>query len=192
MNVAKQAGVHAAECRLDTVNGRKVLLVRRFDRDSAGDPIHYLSAASIMNPASLARRIGAEDGEQIFRRMLFNVLIGNTDDHGKNHGFLFDGSAWRMAPAFDITCIGGAMQSIGIGTEGRIRTVANAMSDSGRFGNTPARAWQTLREQEQSIRDFPQWLRRAGIGDGQIRTITGRTLNPGDAPGTQTGRDRRQ
>jgi serine/threonine-protein kinase HipA len=65
--------------------------------------------------------------------MLLNVMIGNSDDHLRNHGLLFDGG-WHHAPSFDIVAMGGDLQAIGIGTEGRLATLQNARSDRTRFG----------------------------------------------------------
>lgn len=64
---------------------------------------------------------------------MLNVLIGNSDDHLRNHGLLFDGR-WRHAPSFDIVAMGGDLQAIGVGTEGRVATLRNARSDLARFG----------------------------------------------------------
>ena len=114
--LAKQAGVNAAEGRLLTVSGRSVALIRRFDR--AGDRrIPFLSAMSLLglNDGDIATytdiaeiiRIHSSstttDLHELWRRIVFGVLIGNLDDHLRNHGFLYSGkSMWRLSPAYDL------------------------------------------------------------------------------------------
>ncbi|WP_439687102.1 Serine/threonine-protein kinase HipA [Cupriavidus oxalaticus] len=131
MRLAQLAGLDVAQVMLHTFGSHQVLLVERFDR--AGDPYRpqrrfYASAHTVLRlPLDAVRgdarrsylnlgdqlRIwarGRKDlGEQLhelWRRMAFNALVGNTDDHPLNHGLLHDGNVqrgWRLSPAFDIT-----------------------------------------------------------------------------------------
>ena len=93
-----------------------MLLIRRFDRE-AGRRIPFLSAMSMLGAndretrsyleiADALRRYGAaakEDLAQLWRRIVFNVLASNTDDHLRNHGFLYEGhGGWRLSPAYDL------------------------------------------------------------------------------------------
>lgn len=150
---ARHAGIDVVTAALATANGRSVLLVDRFDRKD-GKPIHYLSARSLLNAfgdaemetlppqgratyaaiVAAARRIGVENaGEEMFRRMCFNYAIGNTDDHLRNHGFLFEGT-WRLAPAFDLVVLGGPAHEIGVGQDGLRRSRDNLLSRVEDFG----------------------------------------------------------
>jgi serine/threonine-protein kinase HipA len=96
--------------------GRAVLVLRRFDRDGARR-IPFLSAMSMLDAidndlhsyleiADALRQYGAKPGEdnpQLWRRVVFNILISNSDDHLRNHGFLYDrAGGWQLAPAFDL------------------------------------------------------------------------------------------
>jgi serine/threonine-protein kinase HipA len=114
--LARKAGLWVASARLETVEGRSVLLVRRFDRDGARR-IPYLSAMSMLGArdnrtrsyleiVDALRQHGAaprDDIQALWRRMVFNILISNTDDHLRNHGFLHEGQAgWRLSPTYDI------------------------------------------------------------------------------------------
>lgn len=151
--MATRAGIEAARGALVSANGRSVLLVDRFDRCERR-ALHYLSARSLLNVlddsdllggasdavvsyaaiVDAASRIGIDGaGEAMFRRMAFNYAIGNTDDHLRNHGFLFDG-IWRLAPAFDLVVIGGTHHAIKIGEERFHRTSENVLSRPGDFG----------------------------------------------------------
>jgi serine/threonine-protein kinase HipA len=98
------------------VDRRPVLLLRRFDREG-GTRIPFLSAMSMLGArdneehsylefVDALRRHGAEPKEDIrslWRRIVFSILISNTDDHLRNHGFLYSGSGgWRLSPAYDL------------------------------------------------------------------------------------------
>jgi serine/threonine-protein kinase HipA len=116
LSLAAKAGIRTTEWRLETVADRNVLLLRRFDRQD-GQRIPFLSAMSMLDAldgeqhsymeiADAIRQYGAsaeEDCAQLWRRVVFNILISNTDDHLRNHGFLYDpAGGWRLAPAYDL------------------------------------------------------------------------------------------
>ena len=114
--LAVTAGIRMAAARIERVAGRPVLLLRRFDRaGTARRP--FLSAMSMLGAADRETRSyleiadalqqhGAaptEDLRELWRRIVFSVLISNTDDHLRNHGFLHEGSqGWRLSPAYDL------------------------------------------------------------------------------------------
>jgi len=120
LTLAQAAGIDTARYRLETIAGREVLLLTRFDRTVAGgvtQRVPYLSAMSLLGAgdgesrsypeiADAIRRHGAAaraDLRELWRRMVFTVLISNTDDHLRNHGFLYDGpEGWRLSPAYDL------------------------------------------------------------------------------------------
>jgi serine/threonine-protein kinase HipA len=116
LKLAARAGIVVPDWRLETVAGRKVLLLRRFDRNGTLR-VPFLSAMSMLGakdnePRSymefvdILRQHGANpkaDMHALWRRIVFNVLISNTDDHLRNHGFLWDGPAgWRLSPSYDL------------------------------------------------------------------------------------------
>ncbi len=120
-NLASQAGIAVADHRMVAVNGPgrgRTYLVRRFDRGIDGARRLFVSAMTLTDrrdgePASypdIAQAIsrygtpGAvkADLAQLFRRLMFNVVAGNRDDHLRNHGFLRAPRGWRLAPAFDM------------------------------------------------------------------------------------------
>jgi serine/threonine-protein kinase HipA len=90
--------------------------------------------ATYASIVAAALRIGVKNaGEEMFRRMCFNYAIGNTDDHLRNHGFLFEGT-WRLAPAFDLVVLGGPAHEIGVGQDGLRRSRDNLLSRVEDFG----------------------------------------------------------
>ena len=114
--LAKASGIAVPERRIETVAGKRVLIVQRFDR-RAGHRVPFLSAMSMLGAtdreprsypdiADALRRHGAaapQDLHQLWRRVVFTVLISNTDDHLRKHGFLYeDYRGWRLSPAYDL------------------------------------------------------------------------------------------
>jgi serine/threonine-protein kinase HipA len=116
LTLAEKAGIPVPAWRLETVADRPVLLLRRFDRDE-GTRVPFLSAMSMLDAkdnearsylefVDILRQHGAapkEDMHALWRRIVFSILISNTDDHLRNHGFLWPGPAgWRLSPAYDL------------------------------------------------------------------------------------------
>jgi serine/threonine-protein kinase HipA len=115
LTLAAKADIPTPEWRLEKVADRDVLLLRRFDRQD-GKRIPFLSAMSMLDAldgdprsyleiADAIRQYGAsaeEDCAQLWRRVVFNILISNSDDHLRNHGFLYGPGGWRLAPAYDL------------------------------------------------------------------------------------------
>jgi serine/threonine-protein kinase HipA len=119
LTLAAKAGIPTPGWRLESVARRPVLLLRRFDRIGERR-IPFLSAMSMLDAkdndqrsyleiADALRQYGArpeEDCAQLWRRVVLSVLIANTDDHLRNHGFLYDATGgWRLAPAYDLNPI---------------------------------------------------------------------------------------
>ena len=115
--LAKAAGVTIPEWRLETVARKAVLLLARFDRTASHGRIPYMSAMTALDAtdhgeqhsylelADVLRQQGSmpeADLAQLWRRIVFNILVSNTDDHLRNHGFLRDARGWRLSPAFDM------------------------------------------------------------------------------------------
>ncbi len=116
LSLAEKAGIPVAPWRIETIAGRATLLVRRFDREGPVR-IPFLSAMSMLGAndnetrsylefVDVLRQHGAapkKDMNMLWRRIVFSVLISNTDDHLRNHGFLYAGpDGWRLAPAYDV------------------------------------------------------------------------------------------
>jgi len=117
--MAKNAGINMSECRLFEENNRRHFMSRRFDRLDGGEKLHMQSLCALghydynmagaysYEQALLVMRqleLPMEEIEQQFRRMVFNVIARNQDDHVKNIAFLMDKSGqWSLSPAFDVT-----------------------------------------------------------------------------------------
>ena len=117
-HMAAAAGIEMTECRLLEENGRRHFMTRRFDRDKTDEKLHMQSLAALAHldfnqPGANSYEqafqvirvleLGAEVAEQQFRRMVFNVVARNQDDHVKNIAFLMDeNGTWSLSPAFDV------------------------------------------------------------------------------------------
>lgn len=120
--MAKQAGVLMSSCRLLEENGRAHFMTKRFDREDIHGKTHkhHLQTLCAMNHLDFRQRgthayeqlfmtigklgLGDEARSQTFRRMAFNVMARNCDDHTKNFAFLLkQGHSWQLAPAYDVT-----------------------------------------------------------------------------------------
>ena len=158
LRLAEDAGIEVPEHRLERIGSRAILLTRRFDRipESGRDVYrrHYLSGLSMTglherdhgagayaDLADWLRRHAvdaASDCRELYRRMLFNIFIGNTDDHLRNHAVIRDARGYGLSPAFDLVPqpgLGGERhQAIGVGTRGRVASRDNALSEAARFG----------------------------------------------------------
>lgn len=115
LDLAGQAGIRVPASRLLRVGSRSVIILSRFDRDG-GWRVPYISGMtalqgsdgerySYLDLVAFLEEEGASpdaDIRELWRRVLFSCAIGNTDDHMRNHGFLREGSGWRLSPVFDV------------------------------------------------------------------------------------------
>lgn len=116
--MAKEAGIEMSDCRLLEENGRAHFMTKRFDRKNEKEKLHVQSFCAITHydfndilsysyeqlfETMRSMFLPYSDAEQLFRRMVFNVMARNCDDHTKNFSFLMDQSGkWKLAPAFDL------------------------------------------------------------------------------------------
>ncbi len=119
--LAQNAGINAAETKVIATNDKHhTLLSRRFDRTDAGERIHFASAMTLLglNDGDNATTghgyvdivdfilSGCTDVDanlrELFRRVAFNICVGNSDDHFRNHGFLLTAKGWVLSPAYDM------------------------------------------------------------------------------------------
>ncbi len=138
MQLAARAGLNAAKVQITTALGRDVLLVERFDRTATGGRRAMVSALTILELDEMAGRYATYHAladqirsrftrpdatlRELFSRITFNILTGNTDDHPRNHAAFWDGKALTLTPAYDIApqprAGGEAAQIMAIGRDG--------------------------------------------------------------------------
>jgi serine/threonine-protein kinase HipA len=161
LDLARLAGIRSAEHRLVTVAGQSVLLVKRFDRQLRSDGLmrrfRMVSAKTVLRAQEEVTQRGAwsylrladelqrwvgdprADRQELFRRMVFNSLISNVDDHPRNHALVAPGKDWQLSPAYDLTPspVRSADRrdlALEVGRQGRWANRANLLSECSRFG----------------------------------------------------------
>jgi len=200
MTLALKAGIRAAETRVLNLAGEHAVVVRRFDRQGRVRR-HAISASTALralsprqNPdlgypalAQTLRRLG-ETAEgvndrqmrELFRRMVFNILIDNTDDHEKNHSLIYlpasRAGKLQLAPAYDVlpTNSGQGHQEFTVGAEGRESTLRNAMSQCALFGLSNAEAAQAVLETIAVVNGWKGHFESYGVTGSDIDNLADR------------------
>ncbi|MEX2354088.1 MAG: type II toxin-antitoxin system HipA family toxin [Gammaproteobacteria bacterium] len=175
MNLAQKAGIETVMTERRSVMNKDVLLVDRFDTGN-GTRRHFFSALTALDLDEMEGRYASypllaeylrkyadeplEQCRELYRRLLFNIMIGNTDDHAKNHAMFWDGKFVRLTPAYDICVLPRigltASQAMEVGESGKQATMANALTSCRRFGLNQSEARQQVEEIETAIRDHWQ------------------------------------
>lgn len=162
LHLAKMGGIDVVDSRLVTSGKCKVALIKRFDRQNDQRRM-YLSAASMIGDfngqsdhaytelVDVLRQKGANtarDSEELWRRMVYNILIKNVDDHLHNHGFLqVRGDTWSLSPAFDINPFPEKQHELKLWIRedmGPSGSIDEAMQSTGYFGLKNERAKEIL------------------------------------------------
>jgi serine/threonine-protein kinase HipA len=157
MRLAKHCGLDVPDTDFRTILSRDIYLIQRFDRRVEGNKlkrIPFASALTMLEALEIAahrysyrdlaeaiRRFGSDplsDLRELFRRMAFNILVGNDDDHLRNHAFLFDGRGWHLSPLYDVVSrphVGSNGRLIlAVGDRGHEATLANALTGAATYG----------------------------------------------------------
>lgn len=179
--MARAAGIDMAESRLLTVGeGPGYFATRRFDRPAPGHRLHMISLAGAIEApphtpsidyegflrATLAITRDVRDVEEAFRRMVFNVLASNRDDHTRQHAFLMDAAgAWRLAPAYDLTFSAGpgGEHYLAVAGEGRAPARAHVEQVGRTHGIASARLAEIIDGVAAAIADWPVHAGEAGV-----------------------------
>lgn len=181
LSLAGHAGIDVPERRVVPVDDRAVLVVRRFDRRGRWR-IPFLSAMSMLSAderdsrsymeiADVLRQHGAAprvDLAELWRRIVFNVLVSNTDDHLRNHGFLYVGNAgWRLSPAYDLNPtpveVKPRFLSTAIDLEDTSASIELALEVAPYFGMKEDDARTVVRDVARITRDWRHAAQRSGL-----------------------------
>ncbi|MBX3072868.1 type II toxin-antitoxin system HipA family toxin [Candidatus Obscuribacterales bacterium] len=158
LELARSCGISSARSRIESVGGKDVILVQRFDREKTSKGYiraRMISGLTLLRAEESAlqrdrwsyllmaeelRRVVSEpkkDATELFRRMCFNALISNSDDHPRNHSFIAFDRGWRLSPAYDLTPSPSVSQHRNLalicGENGRLASVRNLLSQCSRF-----------------------------------------------------------
>lgn len=183
--LANKCGINVAKSELVKVDKQNVLLVKRFDREN-DKRIHFVSARALLiaegvkegvmgyaDIAEAARRLSSlpkENCHELYRRMVFNVFIENTDDHEKNHAFLYRDGEWELSPAYDVLpqLQGLGFHQIRIGSDGNEAKIANLLSEYDRFLLKMGEAESIVSEIHKQMMGWREVFSEAGVSSHDI------------------------
>jgi serine/threonine-protein kinase HipA len=201
MTLAQRAGITVATTQVIHLVGTNAVAIRRFDREH-GRRIHSISAGTAIRAATasgaepemgypelarILRRVGItqddinlQDMRELFRRMVYNILLDNTDDHEKNHSLLVvnpsGNGRMKLAPAYDVlpTNSGQGFQEFICGAHGRDSTLENAMSQCDAFGLLPAEAAAEVAVVIDVVNTWREHFGHVGVSERDIESLAER------------------
>ena len=204
--LARACGIQSAESRVEAIGDRDVLLVKRFDREKTDQGYHrarMLSALTLLRSedsyqdrdkwsylllAEELRRVSSrekQDVQELFRRMCFNALISNTDDHPRNHAVIALKEHWLLSPAYDLTpsvpvSIERRDLALICGNAGRYAHAENLLSQSTRFMLSRPDAQAIIQTMERTIADrWYEICRAEGVTEKDCEKVSGAFVYPG-------------
>lgn len=192
MTLAKRAGIKVPEIRLESVAGRSVYLIKRFDREH-GRRLPFMSAFALSNLDTDELERGSypaiatqmrkfvtqvlEDHHELFRRIAFNIFVRNEDDHLRNHGFVYR-NGWRLSPAYDIVPTPARKRkgdtfhlALNVGEQGSEATIANLLSQSDSFSLNHQQAIEIIDQVRDATRDWEPELMRAEVSLNDLQAV---------------------
>ncbi|MGT2437427.1 type II toxin-antitoxin system HipA family toxin [Bradyrhizobium betae] len=200
LELAKSCGISAAASRIQTVAGKDVLLIKRFDREKTAKGYtrsRMISGLTLLRAEESAegrdrwsyvllseelRRVVREpkrDAAELFRRMTFNALISNLDDHPRNHALIARERAWQLSPAYDLTPSPVIAQerrdlAMVVGDQGRFANATNILSQHARFLLDEAEAGAIVSDMTEQVRaSWYDVARMHGVTEKDAETIRG-------------------
>jgi len=205
LRLARQCGINVAESRIENVAGRDVLLIKRFDReqiDAGYTRARMISGLTVLRAeeaseartrwsyvllAEELRRIVSEpkkDGRELFRRMCFNALISNLDDHPRNHAFIARAEDWALSPAYDLTPSPVVSQerrdlAMECGDLGRYANRKNILSQHVRFLLDQEEAEKIVDDMTSQVAKWYDTVRACGVLERDAETIRAAFVYPG-------------
>jgi len=212
LRLARQCGLQTAESQVARIGGRDVLLVKRFDRTRVEDDYaraRMVSALTLLETdetpegrsrwsyvllVETLRRISerpADDARELFRRMVFNALVSNIDDHPRNHAAIAPRSGWRLSPAYDLTptpSIGEERRDLAMacGAQGRFANAANLLSECRRFLLAPDEAKALVDEMTEFVaREWYATARACNVSEADCEVIRRSYVYPGFSAGAR-------
>ncbi len=204
LRLARQCGINVAESRIESVGGKDVL-VKRFDRERTANGYtraRMISGLTVLRSDEALetrtrwsyvilveelRRIVAEpkkDAQELFRRMCFNALISNLDDHPRNHAFIAKDEEWSLSPAYDLTPSPVISQdrrdlAMECGDLGRFANARNIVSQYARFLLEKSEAEKIVNDTRNQVEKWYDTVRACGVSETDAETIHGAFLYPG-------------
>jgi len=186
LSLAQSAGINVPRWRLENILGKHVLIISRFDR-SGKERIPFLSAMSMLGAsdndgvhsyteiAEVLAMHGAQpdkDMEELWRRMVFGIAISNTDDHLRNHGFLYTETGWTLSPVYDLNPNSEKTNfSTSIDYTGAASTIELALKTAENFRLSGKQAAQILEQVKNAVSDWEKTAMSLGIPEQEINNM---------------------
>lgn len=203
MRLAKLSGLHTAEVEMTSALGKDVLLIERFDRiwfEKGWQRRPMLSALTLLGLDEMMARYASYQDlaeivrhkftevqvtlKELFARIVFNILVGNTDDHARNHAAFWNGETLSLTPAYDICPQGRsgneATQAMLIGGDNRMSRVSSCLDAAHHYLLSPADAREIVSHQLTMIGNcWNDVCQKADLKETDRRLFWGRQfLNP--------------
>lgn len=190
--MARKAGINVAETRIIPGGDYHILLSHRFDRTNDGRRIHFASALTLLG---LTDGDNASTGygytdivdfiiqhgcnveknlEELYRRVAFNIIVGNSDDHFRNHGFVLTRRGWELSPAYDLNPTLSDHQSLLINRSTNAADLGILLSSSDEYMIPQNRAEAIISEVRAAMQSWQTEARRLGIPQRDINTFAPR------------------
>lgn len=200
LELARSCGINSARSRIESVGGKAVLLVQRFDREKTTrgyvrarmisgltllradeSPLHRERWSYVLMAEELRRVVAApkKDAMELFRRICFNALISNTDDHPRNHALIAFDKEWKLSPAYDLTpslAISRERRDLSMdcGDFGRFANARNLLTQCSRFLLDQDQAQEIISTMTKQVRASWHSIARAqGVSERDAETIRG-------------------
>jgi serine/threonine-protein kinase HipA len=188
MTLARKCGIDAAATQAFPVRTGHAVAIRRFDRVGAhrvhaisafvalravGEELGYPQLAQLLRRLAPSGRIHQQQ-QELFRRMVFNMLMDNTDDHEKNHALLHnDDGTYVLAPAFDVvpSAHGLGYQAMLVGSAGAESSIENALSECAAFGMKEQAALEIMRDVARGLRRWKDHFAKAGVSQTDLDVL---------------------
>ena len=190
--LAKNAGINSAETKVIATNDKHhTLLSRRFDRTDAGERIHFASAMTLLglNDGDNATTghgyvdivdfilSGCTDVDanlrELFRRVAFNICVGNSDDHFRNHGFLLTAKGWVLSPAYDMNPTLNDHQSLLINSNTNNSDLSILLDSCDEYMLTHTIAKEIIDKVVAAVKDWRALANRLGITKREMTLFEG-------------------
>jgi serine/threonine-protein kinase HipA len=197
MTLAAQAQIRVARTLALPLQQGHAVAIQRFDRDgprrrhalsahvalrAAGEDMGYPELAQLLRRKGVsAQSRHKADMQELYRRMVFNILIDNTDDHEKNHALLSnERGEYELAPAYDVVPTAQALgyQQMRVGAQGSASTLSNASSEAAQFGLTLDEAQQQQALVAKVVAQWARHFQRAGVRAQDIEMLSAQIDRP--------------
>ena len=201
--LAKECGINTPEVRVQPIGDANIFLIKRFDRHKLGASYtrtHFISALTLLGKheseslglsytdiLAAIMRYGPKDNSpmkvELYRRMVFNILVGNDDDHLRNHGFIYQEGYYCLSPVYDVVPTPAIATErflhLNVGQYGRLATLSNALTQCELFGLSKAEAIILINDMQSIVLNWRAFFADQGVSSRDIAVLE-RAFHPAE------------